>query len=284
MAIVGPVTSFILGLIFLAFGFFSVGLPVINSGDFAEIVSQMNPWGTAMFWLGSVNLLVAFFNLLPGFPLDGGRMLRSLLWRIMDNLSKATRWATRAGQGVAWLIILTGVAMIFNVQIPLLGTGLIGGIWMILIGWFLHSAAVHSYRQTIIREILEDVPVKKIMFSDVPVVPASVSVETFIDDYLMRSDEQAFLVVDGTRINGLVTLDDIRRVSRDDRQSVPVQRIMTPSENLFVIAPEEDVAEGFQRMRSLNLRQLPVVVSGQIVGMLRRKDIMRWLQIQVQGI
>jgi Zn-dependent protease/CBS domain-containing protein len=284
LAIVGPITSFVLGLIFLVLGFFSVGAGAIPSLNPSLAFSQVSPWSTALFWLGSINILLALFNLIPGFPLDGGRVLRSLLWWASSDLTKATRWATRVGQVVAWLIILTGVAMIFNVQIPLLGSGLIGGIWLILIGWFLHSAAVQSYRQTIIREILEDVPVKKMMYTDVPAVPAYISVETFIEEHLMKTNERTFLVVDGVRIIGLVTLDDVRQVPRDARRNMQVNQIMTPSSKLLVISPEEDATEGFMRMRRQDLRQLPVVNGGRIVGILRRKDIIRWLQVQMQGV
>ncbi|MBN2385406.1 MAG: site-2 protease family protein [Anaerolineales bacterium] len=284
LAIVGPITSFVLGLLFLVVGIFSVGGGEVNLLAPAQAVSQISPWSTAFLWLGSVNVLVAFFNLIPGFPLDGGRVLRSLLWAVTEDVSKATRWATRVGQVVAWMFILAGVAMVFNVQVPILGSGLVGGIWLILIGWFLHSAALQSHRQTIVREILEDVPVRKMMRADAPAVPAYISVEKFVDEHLMKTDEQAFLVIDGKNLVGMVTLDDVRKLPSEARSHSQVKEIMIPSEKLIVIAPEEDAAVGLQRMRSQDLRQLPVVHGGQIVGMLRRKDIVRWLQIQVQGI
>jgi predicted transcriptional regulator len=230
--------------------------------------------------LGSVNILVGLFNLIPGFPLDGGRVMRSIFWGITDNLRKATRWASWLGQAVAWLLIFAGMAMIFGAQIPLLGSGFINGLWLIFIGWFLQSAAVQSYRRVVIQDILEDIPVKKLMSPNVPTVPADISVEQFVDNYLMQSDNRAFIVYDQDKMVGLVTMEDVRKVSNEARRSTLVRDVMTPSEKMIVVAPEEDVTDAFERLQTKDIRQLPVVTGNKIVGLLRRKDIVRWLQFQ----
>ena len=239
----------------------------------------MGPYSSG--W-GRFNILVALFNMIPGFPLDGGRILRSALWAITDNLKTATRWASYVGQIVAWALILVGIAMTFGVSIPFLGSGFVNGIWIMFIGWFLQNAAVQSYRKVVIQDILEDVQVKQMMYTNVPMVNAGLSVQTLIDNYMMQSDNRAFVVFDGERMVGLVTIDDIRKLDIEARTHTIVKDVMTPSEKLVVIAPEQEASAAFQRLQTEDIRQLPVVNGNQIVGLLRRKDITRWLQLQSQ--
>jgi Zn-dependent protease/CBS domain-containing protein len=280
VTIVGPLTSFLLGFVFLILGTGSLNLANVNITNTVALIAQLGPLSTILLWLGSVNILVGLFNLIPGFPLDGGRIVRSILWGITDNLQKATRWASWMGQAVAWALIFAGMSMLFGVRIPLLGSGFINGIWIIFIGWFLQNAAVQSYRQVVIEDILEDTPVKRIMYTDVPVVNANLSVQSLVDDYIMRTDNQAFIVFDGERMAGLVTIDDIRDISPESRTQVMVKDVMTPSQKMIVIAPDEEASEAFQRLQSENIRQLPVINGNKIVGLLRRKDIIRWLKFQ----
>ena len=282
VTIVGPLTSFLLGAIFLLSGTGSFALANMNLMNASTMVSQLGPFGTILLWLGSVNILVGLFNLIPGFPLDGGRIVRSILWGITDNLQKATRWASWMGQAVAWALIFAGMAMLFGARIPFLGSGFINGIWIIFIGWFLQSAAVQSYRKLVIQDILEDTPVKRMMYTDVPVVNANLSVQTLIDNYIMQTDNRAFIVFDGERMVGLVTIEDIRDISPKSRSQTMVKDVMTPSQKMIVIAPDEEASEAFQRLQSEDIRQLPVINGNRIVGLLRRKDIIRWLQFQSQ--
>jgi Zn-dependent protease/CBS domain-containing protein len=278
--VVGPLTSFILGAIFLVLGVGSFALNHVTLTDPLTALSQIGPIGTMCIWLGSVNILVAVFNLIPGFPLDGGRILRSVLWAITDNLNKATRWASWMGQAVAWALILAGISMIFGVTIPFLGGGFINGIWIIFIGWFLQNAAVQSYRNVVVQDILEAVPVKRMMYTDVPVVSADLSVARLVDDYIMKSDNRAFIVFDGEKMLGLVTIEDVRKTTPETRNLTLVRDVMTPSQKMIVVSPDEEASEAFYRLESEDIRQLPVVNGNKIVGLLRRKDIIRWLQLQ----
>lgn len=280
VTIVGPLTSFILGGFFLILGTGSITFSALDITNLPVLLSQLSPLSTILLWLGSVNILVGLFNLIPGFPLDGGRILRSILWAITDNLTQATRWASWVGQAVAWALILAGISMIFGVTIPLLGGGFINGIWIIFIGWFLQNAAVQSYHSTVVQDILENVPVKQIMYTDVPVVHANLSVANLVDNYIMRADNQAFIVFDGEKMLGLVTADDVRKSSPSSRGHTTVRDIMTPSQKLIVVAPDEEASEAFYRLESEDIRQLPVVNDSKIVGIIRRKDIIRWLQLQ----
>ncbi len=280
ITIVGPLVSLILGGVFL---FIGAGTVFLKSGPLSstsQFLSQSGPLSTIFIWLGSVNILVGFFNLIPGFPLDGGRILRSILWGITGNLVRATRWASWVGQFVAWLLILAGISMLFGVQIPILRGGLFNGMWIIFIGWFLQNAASQSYRRVLMQDVLEDVPVKRMMETDVPIVPAHMTVQTLIDDHIMQTDQRAFIVFDQEKMAGMVTVEDVQKVPAESRANTTVHEIMTPSSKLIVIAPEENASKALDRLQDQNIRQLPVVTENRIVGLLRRRDILRWLEFQ----
>ena len=281
VAIVGPLTSFVLGAVFLMLGAGRLSLGQITSP--AALMQQLTPLSTIFLWLGSVNIILGFFNMLPAFPLDGGRVLRSILWAVTGDLNAATRWASRVGQLFAWGFILAGMAMLFGFRIPLLGSGLLNGIWIIFIGWFLQSAAMQSARRVELEGALEGVPVRSLMDTDVPSAPAGITVESLVDDQIMHSDNRAFMVFDGGRMVGMVTLDDVRKLTPEQRETTRVRDIMTPSEKLVVIAPEEKASEALNRLDNQNIRQLPVVTENHIVGMLRRADILRWLELHGRG-
>ncbi|HZO88852.1 MAG TPA: site-2 protease family protein [Chthonomonadaceae bacterium] len=284
VAIVGPITSIVLGVIFSILG----GLLVGNVGTAItsprEILAHAGPLATLLFWLGPINILLGVFNLIPGFPLDGGRVLRSILWGITHNLTQATRWAATVGQIVAWLLIVSGIAMVFGVRIPFFGTGLIGGLWLAFIGWFLNNAAIASYQQVVVQDILEGVPVARLMRSDVHGVPPDISVSSLVYDHLMGTDERAFPVVEGDNLVGLVTLDDVRRVPRDAWDVTSVRQIMTPADQLEVVQPREDTSDALLKLARRDIGQMPVVENGHLVGILRLRDIMRWLQLHSDGL
>lgn len=280
ITVVGPLTSFILGSIFLVLG---AGTFAVNNAMPANLtlaLASFGPLATILLWLGSVNILIALFNLIPGFPLDGGRLVRSALWAVTDDLSRATRWASFLGQAVAWVLILVGIGMMFGLNVPFLGTGVVSGLWVVFIGWFLQNAAIQSYRRVVIQDVLEDVPVKQLMYRDVPSVSTDMTVRALIDEHILRSDHQAFIVLEKERMVGLVTFDDVRKIEPEFRDTTLIGDVMTPSEKLLVVAPEEEASDAFNRLQSGNIRQLPVVTGEGIVGMLRREDVVRWLQLQ----
>jgi Zn-dependent protease/CBS domain-containing protein len=276
MAIVGPLTSIVLGAIFLLMAAVGSG----GLGTLASDLALLGPVTTLLLWLGSINILLGIFNLVPGFPLDGGRVLRSIFWAVTHNLRTATRWASWAGQGVAWLLILTGIAMVFGIQVPIFGSGLIGGLWLVLIGWFLHSAAVQSYQQMVIEGALKGIPVSRMMEPDVPTVLYSVSVSTLVNDYIMKTRERAFPVMQDGQLVGIVSLEDVRKVPQEAWNITAVHQIMTPKEALATATPDEDVNEALTDLTNKDVNQVPVVQNGHVVGMLRRSDILRWLQVQ----
>jgi len=279
MAIVGPLTSILLGVVFLWLG--RQNITGMNTGldNPEQLLRGLDPLSTMLLWLGPINILIGLFNLVPGFPLDGGRILRSVFWAMMDDFRKATRWATIIGQGFGWLMILAGIAMIFGATIPLLGTGIGNGIWFAFIGWFLVNAAAQSYQQVLIEDMLEGVPVTRLMRETAPAVSPNMPLSAFVYDHVMRGDERAFPVMDGERLLGVVYVENLREVDRSHWDTTTVKEVMTPEKELEVVTPREDAMDAFQKLARKEMRQIPVVQNGELVGMLRRRDILRWLQV-----
>lgn len=281
ITVVGPLTSFILGVLFLFAGLYPLGGAVQN---LPQALTGLGPFYTLLFWLGSINILLAIFNLIPGFPLDGGRILRSIIWAITGSLRRATRWASMVGHVVAWLFIITGIAMVFGIPVPIFGTGLVGGIWLAFIGWFLNNAAAQSYQQVVVQDMLEGVSVTRLMRSQPPTVEPELPISSLVYDHLMGTDERAFPVLDEGRLVGMVCLEDVRKVPKEEWDQTRVHQIMTPSEELEVISPREDATEALEKISRRDINQVPVVQNGELVGLLRRQDIMRWLQLHSEGI
>lgn len=279
MAILGPITSLVIGGILVWIATTGVG-PVANWTDPSKVIGQMSPLFTLLLWLGSINMTLGIFNLIPGFPLDGGRVLRSILWAVTDDLRRATRWASGVGQTIAWLMIIGGISMAFGARIPFFGTGFTNGLWLAFIGWFLNNASVQSYRKVVVQDILEGVPVKRMMRVNPPTCSADCSVSRLVHEHIMGTDDQSFPVLDDSRLIGIVTLQDVRSVSRDAWDTTTVREIMTPADRLTIVITEEDAAEALNRLMHSDVRQLPVLRDGELVGLLRRRDIIKWLQLE----
>ena len=279
MAIIGPVTSAVLGfLCFLAAGF-SISPAAGEFEDPAQLFATLGVGGTLLMWLGQVNFVLAAFNLVPAFPLDGGRVLRSLMWAISGDFRRATRWASGAGQAFAWFLIATGVAMILGARIPFLGGGLVGGLWLAFIGWFLNNAAALSYRQLLVREALRDVPVARLMLTQIATVPPGLPVSELVDRYLLRSDQRAFPVVADGRLEGMVCLHEVRKLDRTAWDRTAVRDIMIPADKLASAGPGEGASDVLTRLAGRNLNQLPVLEDGRVRGLVRREDILKWLAL-----
>jgi Zn-dependent protease/CBS domain-containing protein len=283
MALVGPLTSLVLGGILLLIGGSAAG-PIGGSTNASQIVARLGPLATMVLWLGSINVTLGIFNLIPGFPLDGGRVLRSILWAISGNLRRATRWAAGVGQLIAWAMILAGIGMAFGLKIPYFGTGLAGGLWLAFIGWFLNTASTQSYQQLVVHDILEQVTVERIMRANPPTVPINSSVSELVHDHVMGTDDYGFPALDGGHLAGIVTLDDVRKVTRDKWDTVRVREIMTPTSQLLTVSPDEDAAEALDKLTQNDVRQLPVVRGGELLGLLRRRDIVKWLQLHSEMV
>ncbi len=280
-AVVGPLTSIVIGIVLLAIGSAAVDVPFGTTSG--SVLSHLGPGETLLLWLGPINLLVGVFNLIPGFPLDGGRILRSILWAATRNLHDATRWASAVGQAIGWLFVFLGVAIAFGAYVPFFGRGLVSGLWLAFIGWFLSSAAAQTWRRQLVHEILEGVTVARLMRAVHGVVPETTDVASFVDHWLMRSEQTAFAVVDEPgRVSGIVTLADVRGVPRDAWADMRVSRIMTPRDRMVVTSPTEGVSEALEKLMRADVGQLPVLDGERLVGMRHRTDVARWIELHVQ--
>jgi Zn-dependent protease/CBS domain-containing protein len=279
ITIVGPLTSLFLGAVFVVAGLSGTSQQgeILNV---SAVLSQLQPFKMILAWLGSVNIMVGLFNLIPAFPLDGGRVMRSIFWGITKDLRRSTRWASKIGQGIAWIFVIVGSLMLFGIPIPVLGSGFFNGLWIIFIGWFLYTAASNGYQQAMIQDFLEDVPVRKVMQTPVPMVSSETSVDELINSRFAQLDGQAMLVIAGEEVVGMIAMKDLQKSEKAKWESTSVGEIMTPVSDLEYVTPDQDAADAFDRLQRLDLRQIPVKLNNQIVGLLRQKDIMRWLQFR----
>jgi Zn-dependent protease/predicted transcriptional regulator len=282
-AVVGPLTSIGLGVVLLAIGSAVMSLRSDAAVDPTATLALLGPGETLLMWLGSINVLVGAFNLIPGFPLDGGRLLRSIIWGATKNLHVATRWASAIGQAIGWGFVLLGVAMAFGARVPFFGQGLVGGLWLAFIGWFLSAAAAATWRRQLMHELVEGLPVSSLMRPPAAIVPPNWSVEEFVSERLMRTEDRAFAVVDDEgKLLGLATFADARRTPRPLWNETRVADVMTPRDRLLTTSPREDLAEALEKLTRAGVDQLPVIDGERLVGMLCRGDISRWLELHAR--
>ena len=252
IAIVGPAMSLALGAVFAALWF---AIRPINDGV-AGICAN----------LAVINATLAVFNMLPGFPLDGGRVFRSIVWHRNKNRLRATRTAARAGEWIAYGIM--GVGVLYTI----LGAP-VNGIWLLLIGLFLRSASAASYEQLVVETTLAGIPVRDVMQTAVESVPPDTSVEELVHDHVLRRNARCFAVIAAGDFAGLVTLSDIRKVPREEWPMTSVYKAMTPASRLHSVAPDESLAKVLQMMAMFDVNQLPVIYGRELVGMLNRADV-----------
>jgi Zn-dependent protease/CBS domain-containing protein len=281
MTVVGPLTSLAIGALATLWGSSLAAPAVIDANDPLRAFQAVGPFATVLLWLGPINIMLGLFNLIPGFPLDGGRVLRAALWAATRDFTKATRWAAGVGQAVGILFIVAGVSMMLGASVPFLGRGLVSGLWIALIGWLLQGAAAASYSQVMVADVLEGVPASRLMQQRVQALAPELSVTKLVDDYLMSTSERAFAVVEGDRLLGVVTMEDVRKVPREEWPITWVRDIMTPASELAVVGPDDSVAAALKTLGERDIEQLPVVErDGRLLGLLRRSDILRWLELQ----
>jgi Zn-dependent protease/CBS domain-containing protein len=285
MAAVGPLTSFIIGFGAIAAGR-ALGAHTLdsdNAADFITPIRELGPVATLLLWLGPVNIALAVFNLLPGFPLDGGRVTRALLWATTGDFVRATRWASYLGRGLAWLLIGAGMFMLLGARVPLLGQSTMQGLWLILIGWFLNSAAQAAYEQVLVKEAVRGVPVRALMDTRVEAVSPNLSVGALIHERLLHGDQRCFPVATEGNLEGLVCLDDIRRVSRASWNDTPVSEVMTRARDLSSLGPNDEVERAVELLAERDVDQIPIVDKGMLRGVVRRRDVIRWLALRQES-
>ena len=259
MALAGPLASLVLGGIFLAIWYWLIDIP--------EFIKAMS------FWLGWINIFLAGFNLIPGFPLDGGRVLRSLLWWRNRDLRKSTRIASNVGRGIGYLFILLGIAMIFF-------GAWINGLWLAFIGWFLENAAASSYRQLALQDILKGHKASELMTEDCPIVQPELTIQHLINEQILTSGRRCFPVVQHSRVLGLITIHDIKAVPREQWPTKTVGEAMTPFARLKSVSPDEDLSTIMRILTEKNINQVPVVKDGNIIGMIARDNLLSFIGIR----
>lgn len=278
IAIVGPITSIALGIGFLVLSVAMTG-SMTHGSDAVSAVARLGPFETLLVWLGPINVLIGVFNLIPGFPLDGGRVFRAIVWKLTGNFHTATRLASAMGQAIGWLFIAGGIAMTFGVHVPFFGTGFGSGLWLAFIGWFLHGAAVQTTNRLALDEALTGMTVDQLMQRHGPVAAPELSIATLVQTHLIPGDDRALPVVrDGTLL-GLVSISDVRAVPPAEWATTRVESVMRRVDALTIATPDEPLAKAFEDLATHDIDQLPVVVNGKLVGMLRRRDVTRWLEL-----
>jgi CBS domain-containing protein len=231
------------------------------------------PLAAGAAYLGRINLMLALFNMIPGFPLDGGRVLRSILWKLKGKLTWATRWASSIGRGVAFLFIASGAMQI------LMGD-LFNGLWIAFIGWFLNNAAQSSYQQLVIRDMLEGVTARQVTPQQCPTVPGYVQLDNLVNNGVLIGGNGCFFVAQEDELPGLITLDDIRAVPRNLWRTITAGQIMRPAHALAWASADDGVLSVLQRMDESQVNQLPVRDAGRPLGILTREALLRYIQLR----
>jgi Zn-dependent protease/predicted transcriptional regulator len=258
IAVVGPLTSGLLAGLFW----------VIEIGAHDALP---RPLAGAFGYLAWVNLLLAGFNLVPGFPLDGGRLLRSAIWKATGSIERATRVASLAGQAVGWLLVIGGVAF-------LLTGNLAGGIWFAFIGWFLVQGARASYQELQLRHMLRGVEARDVMARNLLRIPPELSLQDAVDHYFMRYDHGAFPVDEQGRTIGLLTLRGVRRISRDQWPTRRVRDAMVSLGDQLMVPPDARMDQVMGKLEDGDANRVLVVDDGEVVGIITSSDLTRWLQ------
>jgi Zn-dependent protease/CBS domain-containing protein len=229
----------------------------------------------ALAYLAVANTVLLGFNLLPGMPLDGGRVLRAIVWKATGSFRRATRIASTAGQAIAGLIVLVGIA------VALLGSNIWTGLWIILIALFLRQAADTGYKQLLMREALRGVRLASVMTADAVTVTPDITISELIENYLLRYHFTSYPVVENGRPVGLITIRSVKRVGRDRWGTTLVGQAMIPITEATSLSPEDDIPLALSKMSAAGQTRLPVVdASGGLIGIVSRRDIMGYLQIR----
>jgi Zn-dependent protease/CBS domain-containing protein len=263
IAMVGPLTSLALAGIFY-------GLHLLLAGN-QQILAASSMW-----WLASMNVVLAVFNLIPGFPLDGGRILRALVWYKTQDYHRATRIAAKVGRGIAYAFIAGGIALIFVLR------PWFNGMWLILIGWFLNDAARASYQQVLLRDALIGITARQVTDYASPLVPPHMNLTELVEQYVLPAGRSCFLISWGAELEGMVTLQQIKKVPRTRWATTTVQDVMTPANKLRVAYADQDLLGVLQEMSGESTSHIPVIEAGKVIGIINREDIARFFRTRAE--
>jgi Zn-dependent protease/CBS domain-containing protein len=256
IAIAGPAVSFALAGIF---------------GLLQSVFTTVAPLLALFKYLAYINGTLALFNLIPGFPLDGGRVFRALVWGVTRNLRRATFIAATLGRGIATLFILVGVWQMFSGHFG-------NGLWIAFIGWFLESAAVAQVQQQKLQELLAGRRVSQAMSRSYSSIPADTTLQQLVNRHILGSARRSFVVKNNDQVVGLLTLHHLKKVPRDQWPTTPVARAMLPLEQIKSVQPDTDLWPALEEMDRDGVNQLLVMSGGQLAGILSREDLISYLR------
>jgi Zn-dependent protease/CBS domain-containing protein len=256
MAIVGPISSLLLAAILWGLTF----LPT----------DKTTPVAATLSYLAMINMYLGVFNLLPGFPMDGGRVLRSLIWGGTGNLTRATNIASIVGQLFGWAFIGLGIFLMLSISF-------VNGLWIAFIGWFLNSSADASRKEVALRERLSHVKVRELMTPDVTTIEPDTTVENMVNNIFRRQHGRAVPVCKEGKLMGIVTITDVRKLLQDKWAVTPVKEIMT-SQPLYTVAPEDNLNTAMVLIAKNDINQVLIKTDGKCGGLLSRADIIRLIQ------
>ena len=259
MAIVGPVASFVLAGIFGIIWFFT---------------RTFSPVNESAAYLAQINVILGVFNLVPGYPMDGGRVLRSIVWKATGNLKRATFIASTIGRVFGFLLIALGVIFFFT-------NNFFNGAWFAFIGWFIQSAAYMSYRQLIFDISIKGIKVRDIITEDVVTVTQELSLKDIVEDYFMKYRFSRFPVVTNIhsqKLIGVLSINDIKAFPREDWGNITAGKVVKSVSENEIVDEDSDISDAFKKMTKNNLAHLVVMTDFRIKGMITRTDVMRYIQ------
>lgn len=260
IAIAGPVVSFVLAGVF---------------GLVAYLTRSVDYITAPALWLAWLNLILGVFNLLPGFPLDGGRVLRALVWQFTGDERRAAQIALVSGQIVAFGIMGIGAFLV-------LGGNFANGIWFILIGWFMQNAAASEAAGTTLETALRGVTVGEVVETQVPPVSGRLKLRQLIEEYVLPTSRRYFLVADDGVTRGVVSLRDVGKVPQERWDWASVEEVMTPWDRLTLVTPETPLLDAMRMMDDARVSNLPVVDGQMVTGLLTREDVIRQVRLRTE--
>jgi Zn-dependent protease/CBS domain-containing protein len=262
MAIAGPIASALLGFIFF----------------FITLFEIQTEWGQAvygvLYYLGLVNIVLAGFNILPAFPLDGGRVLRAILWQWKNDLPKATRITSQIGTGFGVLLVVLGA-------LSFISGNFIGGVWWFLIGMFMRSASQQSYRHVIMRKLLEGEPVEKFMKKDAVTVSPDMHIDEFVNDYIYKYHHKIYPAIRDSKLVGCVNLRNVKHVAKEEWATNSVKDIMESCNEKNTLDINSDAVKALSLMRKNQLSRILITDNSRLAGVISLRDLLEFLSLKI---
>lgn len=276
IAIAGPAMSIFIGLVCSQLAYWNISdallIEQLTQGEEAAL-GLLGPWQTSLMWLGSINLILAAFNLIPGFPMDGGRVFRAIAWAATGDKVKATHWASNLGRAFGWTLMAIGVITLFQ------GGGF-ASMWWIMIGWFISHLATTAYQQMLTELSLHGLKVSDLMRTRFEQVPSDTHLSHFIDQYLLRSSQKLWPVTINQNLAGFVSMADVITLPPEEKSNKTVLDIMRPLESTHYLSPELNVQDALTYLATAG-ESIPVLDQGAVVGIIQHDDILRWMTLHL---